>query len=466
MSSPNYSSVSSGCLLLTTPPCPPHVCFRVSCRCLQDVFSSLLLRALLRPLSFSFLSCIFSKSLSVSPADLSPPTSTSSRQRFVRKDGSGDVVFRHVPAEWMLLVTDIFTTLVEIRWRVMFLLFALSYILSWMFFGLLFWVIAIAHGDVQNPSLSRVCTRSGASPPRFCFLWRRRPPSGKTQGQGRRVKGVFRWFSLQNCVPGAEAGFVPRASRRRHWTLHSPPKFVFMRHRDLRRRWTRYGFHGMTENCRVYGFRGMTENCRVYGFRGMTENCRVYGFRGMTENCRVYGFRGMTENCMSAIVVVTVQDVMSCFIDTFVIGIVVAKMASARKRAQTVGFSHCAVVNLRNGALCLSWRVGDFRRHHLVEGTARAQIVRSTAHSTGKVDVRYQDLSLQQTNVILATPTLLTHRIDADSPLYHMTLSKLRQDDFELVVSFTYTDDTTGILHQTRTSYTPNDIHWGSCSRR
>ncbi|CAL1599526.1 unnamed protein product [Knipowitschia caucasica] len=278
---------------------------------------------------------------------------TPSRQRLVRRDGSGDVVFRHVPAEWLLLVTDIFTTLMEIRWRVMFLLFALSYILSWTFFGVLFWVVAIANGDVQNHN---------------------------------------------------------------------------------------------------------SEPC-VYEVRSFTA---AFLFSLETQTTIGYGFRGMSENCLSAIVLVTVQDVMSCFIDTFVIGIVVAKMASARKRAQTVGFSHCAVINLRDGALCLSWRVGDFRRHHLVEGTARAQLVHSTVHSTGKVEVRYTDLVLQQNTVILATPSLITHRIVPGSPLYNMSLADLRSgEDFELVVTFTYTDDTTGILHQTRTAYTPTDVHWG-----
>uniref|UniRef100_A0A3B3ZZU8 Potassium inwardly rectifying channel subfamily J member 16 n=1 Tax=Periophthalmus magnuspinnatus TaxID=409849 RepID=A0A3B3ZZU8_9GOBI len=287
------------------------------------------------------------------PPSLKSDQASCNRQRFVHRDGSGNVIFRHVPEEWLILVTDIFTTLVEIRWRVMFLLFALSYILSWLFFGIFFWVIAIAHGDVQNTT----------------------------------------------SIP-----------------------------------------------------------C-VYEVRSFTA---AFLFSLETQTTIGYGFRGMTENCMLAIVVVTVQDVMSCFIDTFVIGIVVAKMASARKRAQTIGFSHCAVVNLRNSILCLSWRVGDFRRNHLVEGTARAQIVRSTVHSTGKVDVTYQDLVLEQSHIILAMPTTITHHMDATSPLYTTSLDALRRDHFELVVTFTYTDDTTGILHQTRSSYTPNDILWGA----
>ncbi|XP_054623776.1 inward rectifier potassium channel 16 [Dunckerocampus dactyliophorus] len=274
------------------------------------------------------------------------------KQRYVRKEGSCDVVFRHVPEEWLLFVTDIFTTLVEIRWRVMFLIFALSYILSWLFFGIVFWVIALAHGDVQDPKLAPC----------------------------------------------------------------------------------------------------------VYEVRSFTA---AFLFSLETQTTIGYGTRGMSENCTVAIVAVTIQDVVSCFIDTFVIGIAVAKMASARKRAQTVGFSSCAVINLRDGHLCLSWRVGDFRRHHLVEGTARAQIVRSTVHATGKVDVTYEDLLIQQPDIVLVTPTTLCHCILAGSPLYGMSPAQLRHSGLEVVVSFTYTDDSTGTLHQTRTSYTPEDILWG-----
>lgn len=274
------------------------------------------------------------------------------KYRYIRREGSSNVTFRHVPEEWLLFVTDIFTTLVEIRWRVMFLIFALSYILSWLFFGLLFWVIALAHNDIKD-------------------------------------------HNNQPCV---------------------------------------------------------------YEVRSFTA---AFLFSLETQTTIGYGFRGMSENCTVAIVVVTVQDVLSCFIDTFVIGIVVAKMASARKRAQTVGFSSCAVVNLHDGHLCLSWRVGDFRQNHLVEGTAQAQMVRSTVHAQGNLDLSYEDLVIQQRDIVLTTPTTIFHKIEPGSPFYKMSLADLQKADFELVVSFTYTDDSTGTLHQTRTSYAPGDILWG-----
>lgn len=276
-----------------------------------------------------------------------------SRQlRYMQKDGKFPVVFQKSPGEWSPYLTDIFTTLVEIRWRMMFLVFSLSYILSWLFFGLCYWLIAYVNGDSDNEE---------------------------------------------------------------------------------------------NETCMA----------NVRGFTG------AFMFSMETQATIGYGFRGMTENCMVAIVVVTVQDVFSCLLDTVIIGIIVAKMASARKRAQTVGFSSCAVVNLRDGVLCLSWRLGDLRGNHILEGVVKVTLVRYVKQPLGSIVMSYQDLDIQNRDIVLATPATIIHKLEPGSPLYSLGPEDLLEDHFELVVSFTYTGDSTGMLHQTRTSYTPADIRWG-----
>nr|XP_057905706.1 inward rectifier potassium channel 16-like [Doryrhamphus excisus] len=273
--------------------------------------------------------------------------------RFMHKDGRFPVVFQKVPRDCSPYLLDIFTTLVEIRWRVMLLVFSLSYIVSWLFFGLCYWFIAFVHGDNIDDAAGNPCV------------------------------------------------------------------------------------------------------VNVYGFTS------AFLFSMETQATIGYGFRGMTETCMGAIIVVTAQDVFSCLLDTIIIGIVIAKMASARKRAQTVGFSRLAVVNLRDGVLCLSWRIGDFRGNHILEGVARAQLVRYSQQFEGPVAISYQDLEIHNRNLVLATPATVVHKLEPGSPLYNLSPDGLLEDDFELVVSFTYTGDSTGMLHQTRTSYTPTDIHWG-----
>ncbi|XP_076608337.1 inward rectifier potassium channel 16-like [Chaetodon auriga] len=274
------------------------------------------------------------------------------RLRYMQKDGKFPVVFQKAPGEWSPYLMDIFTTLVEIRWRVMFLIFSLSYIISWLLFGLCYWLIAHINGDDDN-------------------------------------------VDNEPCV------------------------------------------------------------ANVRGFTG------AFMFSMETQATIGYGFRVMTENCMVAIIVLTVQNIFSCLLDTFIIGIAVAKMASARKRAQTVGFSRCAVVNQRDGVLCLSWRLGDLRGNHILEGVAKAQLVHYVKQPLGSIMMSYQDLDIQDRDIVLATPATIVHKLEPGSPLYSLGPDDLLEDTFELVVSFTYTGDSTGMLHQTRTSYMPADIRWG-----
>lgn len=274
------------------------------------------------------------------------------RLRYMQKDGKFPVVFQKAPGGWSPYLMDIFTTLVEIRWRMMLLIFSLSYILSWLFFGLCYWLIAYVNGDVDN-------------------------------------------LDNELCV------------------------------------------------------------ANVRGFTG------AFMYSMETQATIGYGFRVISENCMVAIVVLTVQNIISCFLDTIVIGIVVAKMASARKRAQTVGFSRCAVVNQRDGVLCLSWRLGDLRGNHILEGVAKAQLVRYVKQPLGSILLSHQDLDIQNRDIVLATPATIVHKLEPGSPLYSLGPEDLLEDTFELVVSFTYTGDSTGMLHQTRTSYMPADIRWG-----
>lgn len=49
---------------------------------------------------------------------------------------------------------DIFTTLVDIQWRWTIAVFALNFTLSWLFLGIIWYLIAYAHGDIDYMSLS------------------------------------------------------------------------------------------------------------------------------------------------------------------------------------------------------------------------------------------------------------------------------------------------------------------------
>ncbi|XP_068387032.1 inward rectifier potassium channel 16 isoform X2 [Eschrichtius robustus] len=275
------------------------------------------------------------------------------RRRLLHKDGSCNVYFKHIFGEWGSYVVDIFTTLVDTKWRHMFVIFSLSYILSWLIFGSIFWLIAFHHGDLLSDP------------------------------------------DITPCVDN------------------------------------------------------------VHSFTG------AFLFSLETQTTIGYGYRCVTEACSVAVLVVILQSILSCIINTFIIGAALAKMATARKRAQTIRFSYFALIGMRDGKLCLMWRIGEFRPNHVVEGTVRAQLLRYTEDSEGRMTMAFKDLKLVNDQIILVTPVTIVHEIDHESPLYALDRKDVAKDNFEILVTFIYTGDSTGTSHQSRSSYVPREILWG-----
>lgn len=274
-------------------------------------------------------------------------------RRLLLKDGSCNVYFKHIFGEWGSYVVDIFTTLVDTKWRHMFVIFSLSYILSWLTFGTIFWLIAFHHGDLLSDP------------------------------------------DITPCVDN------------------------------------------------------------VHSFTG------AFLFSLETQTTIGYGYRCVTEECSVAVLTVILQSILSCIINTFIIGAALAKMATARKRAQTIRFSYFALIGMRDGKLCLMWRIGDFRPNHVVEGTVRAQLIRYTEDSEGRMTMAFKDLKLVNDQIILVTPVTIVHEIDQESPLYALDRKAVAKDNFEILVTFIYTGDSTGTSHQSRSSYVPREILWG-----
>ncbi|XP_066876558.1 inward rectifier potassium channel 16 [Kogia breviceps] len=275
------------------------------------------------------------------------------RRRLLHKDGSCNVYFKHIFGEWGSYVVDIFTTLVDTKWRHMFVIFSLSYVLSWLIFGSIFWLIAFHHGDLSNDP------------------------------------------DLTPCVDN------------------------------------------------------------VHSFTG------AFLFSLETQTTIGYGSRCVTEECSVAVLMVVLQSILGCIINTFIIGAALAKMATARKRAQTIRFSYFALIGMRDGKLCLMWRIGEFRPNHVVEGTVRAQLLRYTEDSEGRMTMAFKDLKLVNDQIILVTPVTIVHEIDHESPLYALDRKAVAKDNFEILVTFIYTGDSTGTSHQSRSSYVPREILWG-----
>lgn len=74
------------------------------------------------------------------------------KRRVLFKHGDCNVVQGNVAKRRRRYLQDIFTTLVDAQWRWTLLVFALNFILSWLAFGLIWWLIVVSHGDLEDHS--------------------------------------------------------------------------------------------------------------------------------------------------------------------------------------------------------------------------------------------------------------------------------------------------------------------------
>uniref|UniRef100_A0A3Q3G5Q5 ATP-sensitive inward rectifier potassium channel 12-like n=1 Tax=Labrus bergylta TaxID=56723 RepID=A0A3Q3G5Q5_9LABR len=284
------------------------------------------------------------------------------RSRFVKKNGQCNVVFNNMEDKQRRYLADIFTTCVDIRWRYLLLIFTTTFLLSWLLFGIIFWGVALAHGD----------------------------------------------FNIR--IPVKEG--VPRSSADEEKDEWRP--------------------------CILH----------IQGFIG------AFLFSIETQTTIGYGFRCVTEECPIAVATVVVQSIVGCIIDSFMIGTIMAKMVRPKKRAQTLLFSHHAVIALRDGKLCLMWRLGNMRKSHIVEAHVRAQLIKPHVTAEGEylpmeqtdIDVGYDD-GLDR--LFLVSPLVVVHEINKN------------KEEFEIVVILEGMVEATAMTTQARSSYLAKEILWG-----
>lgn len=75
------------------------------------------------------------------------PYSKRMRRRLVYKNGEVNISQTNIRKRRRRFLADIFTTLVDIKWRYNLLLFALAFTLSWLIFAVVWWLICFSHGD-------------------------------------------------------------------------------------------------------------------------------------------------------------------------------------------------------------------------------------------------------------------------------------------------------------------------------
>jgi len=288
------------------------------------------------------------------------------RRRAVFKNGDCNVLQKNLTSRQFRFLQDMYTTLVDSQWRWTLLVFALSFILSWLFFAVLWWLIMYTHGDLEELHLPNNQEESGWQP----------------------------------CVSA------------------------------------------------------------INGFT----SCFLFSIE--TQHTIGYGVRTTSEECPEAIFMMCFQSIYGVMSSAFMAGIVFAKMTRAKQRAQTLLFSKHAVICQRDGTLSLMFRVGDMRKSHIIGASVRAQLIRTRTTKEGEVMSQHlteMDIGSDEcgSDLFFIWPMIIEHKIDENSPLYHLSATDILQDKFEIVVILEGTVESTGQSAQARSSYINTEILWG-----
>lgn len=70
------------------------------------------------------------------------------RRRVLSKDGRSNVRIEHVSGRGALYMRDLWTTFLEMQWRYKFFLFTATFAGTWFLFGVLWYLLALVHGDL------------------------------------------------------------------------------------------------------------------------------------------------------------------------------------------------------------------------------------------------------------------------------------------------------------------------------
>lgn len=192
-----------------------------------------------------------------------------------------------------------------------------------------------------------------------------------------------------------------------------------------------------------------------------------------TQTTIGYGGRQITPNCPEAVVLLNVQSLIGFIIGAFMLGLIFAKLSRPRNRAETILFSRNAVVAVRDGKMCLMFRVGDVRKSQILEAVVRVHLFRKRTTREGielpfyqqklpvGIDWSCDENLLEDSTIFLILPLTIVHVIDENSPLYEMHPKDVLNCDFEIVVVLEGTVEATSMLVQAKTSYIADEILWG-----
>ncbi|GBP03439.1 Inward rectifier potassium channel irk-1 [Eumeta japonica] len=175
-----------------------------------------------------------------------------------------------------------------------------------------------------------------------------------------------------------------------------------------------------------------------------------------------YGVRYPNEECPEAIIIMVLEIVAGTALSGGLSSLLFTKLVRPNRHVSSVGFSKKATICLRDGELCLVFRVWDLMKMHVIDSTITAYMLKPIKTLEGELVQNYiHQLKLNESRAFLLWPITVTHVINSESPLYDFSAQDMMDYRFEIVVCLTGASKSMGTVTQSRTSYLSKEINWG-----
>lgn len=184
-------------------------------------------------------------------------------------------------------------------------------------------------------------------------------------------------------------------------------------------------------------------------------NILVRGFFFSVQTFATIGYGTIHPVGVVANLVVTLESYYSMIVTALVTGIVFARFS---RPTATIIFSDKAVIAPYHDGIGLMFRIANGKTSQLIE--LQAQVSLSwTENEDGIPARRFAALNLERKRVaFFPLSWTIVHPIDKDSPLAGLSLEKLKENDAELLIMLSGTDETFAQIVHTRTSYKAVEI--------
>jgi len=180
----------------------------------------------------------------------------------------------------------------------------------------------------------------------------------------------------------------------------------------------------------------------------------LFWFSVQTMGTIGYGYLAPVDQLANTVVMV--ESFFGILYTAVITGVIFARFSTPTAR---VLFSKVAIISDHDGQRALMLRMANQRSTAIVEATVRAYLVRDEKLANGEPWRRIYDLALRRgTSPVFNMSFLVVHPLDDTSPLYKMNAPSLREQNTNVVVTFTGIDDSLATPVHARYLWTWHDI--------